>query len=538
MIKKLPEIAVLKQKNTWWYLASLLFLLIVLVPFIFLGLTVFSEQSKFWEHIAENLLKNYSYNTFSLLLLSAIFSILLAVPQAWLVSNFKFPLRRILNLGLVLPLTIPGYIMAFTYSGILDYTGWYGVTLRKLLGAEGAKSFYFDEKNLVFLALLLSFSLFPYVFISARIAFRLNAASFIEASKLLGLSKVNRFFKVVLPLARPAIAGGLFLVFMEILNDYGAAKYYGITTFTTGIFKAWFDFGDLAAAGYLSAILVVIVAVFMAVEKYFQGAIKVENSARNKPVMPEPLKGIKSLIALTICLIPFLLGFLLPFSQLLVWFIKNASYLFEQQFIKMVLNSAFLAGLSAIIILLFSIVILYAARVNKAGNFDPITRAASVGYAIPGAVIAIGAMASATFSQGFFSLFNIFLSGSVLLLILSYNSRFIAVGLNPLEDAFNKNSFSIHQAARLNGMGTLKTLFKIELPILKNAIASAAILVFIDVLKELPLTLILRPFNFDTLATKAFELANDELISQAAVPSILIIFAGFLPVFYLNKIAK
>lgn len=527
-----------RLRSKTWFFISLVALVLVLIPFVFLFITLFAEKAERWSHIAQYLLSDYFKNTFAIIGLSSVFALLLAVPQAWFVSAFNFKGKHFFSLALVLPITIPAYIMAFTYSGILDYTGIYGVLVRYMVEPETAQLFYFDEKNILFVSFMYALALSPYIFISAKIAFKFTGASYLEASELLGIHAFKRFFKIILPVAFPAIFGGLLLLIMEVLNDYGAVKYYGINTFTTGIFRAWFDFGDLASAGYLSVILLGIVLFFVAVEKFISGLTKIEQSGKHKAVVPKKSKGFFAFICVISCFIPFFLGFLVPLTQLLYWAVVSVPKVNLPDYGVMILNSfgvAFIAGLSIVVL---AIIFLYAERVNRGNKGTIITKLSALGYAIPGAVIAIGALSFAANTQAFFSMINVFLSGSFVLIVLAYVSRFMAVGINPIEDAFAKNSINLHYAGRLMGMSSLATLFRIEMPLLRNAIASGAILVFIDVLKELPLTLILRPFNFDSLATKAFELANDELIAQAAIPSVCIIFVSIIPVLILNKIAK
>jgi iron(III) transport system permease protein len=350
----------------------------------------------------------------------------------------------------------------------------------------------------------------------------------------------------MLPLARPAFIGGLVLVLMEVLNDYGAAKYYGINTFTTGIFRAWFSLEEPETAIYLSAILVAIIFVLISLEKWQRKRIGYFNSVKNhQKVQREHLTGSTKIFFFTIVFIPVLFGFILPVLQLIYWAFLTFKEVFTLNFVSLSLQSLGIALLAAFSTVLMALCILFVSKWNRLALLKPIVKISVLGYAIPGAVIAIGILIPAIFLDKWFIAFfkNIFdlkigfiLNGTLMALVYAYMVRFLAVAYGSIEASSLKLGASLSEASKLLGSGHIATFRKIEFPLLKPAIFSAFILVFVDVMKELPLTLILKPYAVNTLAVKAYEYASDELIAEAALPSLCIILVGILPVIFLNRL--
>jgi iron(III) transport system permease protein len=490
------------------------------------------------------LLPDYLVNSAYLVLGTTILSLLWGVPSAWFVSVYSFKGRKLLEWLLILPLTIPTYIMAFTYAGILDYAGPIQTLLRKSFNLNLAAKL--DILNLPGAIFVLSLALFPYVYVTCRAAFLTRFQSLIEVSRMLGVSASSTFFKVILPVSRPAIIAGLTLVIMEVLNDYGAVKYYGVRTFTTGIFRSWFSYEDQQGAIYLSALLLVVVFLALGIEYWQRGKSRYNpGSANERPPQRRTVKGFKGTAILVVCCLPAILGFILPLLQLMYWSYISLGSVSFPQIGPMVLNSFTLALSAALGCVLVAVILLFALQIRPGRWLRNGSKFATMGYAVPGAVIAIGVLVAflwidKSIIQWLQTLLGInpglLLTGSILGLIFAYVVRFLAVAYGPVESGFTRLGRPLYEVGQVLGAKPWRHLIRINIPLLKGVMLSAGLLVFVDVLKELPLTLILRPFNFNTLATRAFELASDELVAAAATPSLIIILTGLLPIIFLNRL--
>jgi len=539
---------ILKKNYFWWNKwtgYSLLILLLVATPLFTIFLKLFDSPGGSWSHIANNLLMGYFQNTILLLLGVAIMTFLLGVSTAWLVSNYEFPGRKYFEWLLILPLGFPGYIMAYTYVGILDYTGPIQVFFRNTFDMQ-VRGSLIDIMNLPGAVFILSITLFPYVFLITRSSFLQQSKTLQEASFLLGANRFKTFFKVALPMARPAIVAGIALASMEVLNDYGTVKYFGVNTFTTGIFRAWFSMGDSSTAIYLAAILMVFVFVILYLESLQRGnrQYSAVNGIQKPTARVHPTLG-KKIFYTSICTSIFLISFLFPFLQLVNWVSLTYTKVVNQDFFLLIFRSFGLAAVSGIFIVILSIVLLYALRLSPFKWVKNITKIATLGYAIPGAVIAVGVMIPfiAMDKWVYGNLFSsqvagLFFSGTLFALVFAYIVRFMAVGYNPVEAGFQKIGIHVNEASRLLGARSTRTLLKIDLPLIKTSLVSGILLVFVDVLKELPLTLILRPFNYQTLATKAFDMATNEMIAESANAALIIILTGIIPIIFLNRLIK
>ncbi len=497
-----------------------------------------------WGHLTQYLLPDYLINSAYLVVGTTILSLLWGVPTAWFVSVYSFKGRKLLEWLLILPLTIPTYIMAFTYAGIFDYAGPIQTVLRNRFNLNLAAEL--DILNLPGAIFVLSLALFPYVYVTCRAAFLTRFQSLIEVSRMLGVSASRTFFKVILPVSRPAIIAGLTLVVMEVLNDYGAVKYYGVRTFTTGIFRSWFSYEDQQGAIYLSALLLMVVFLALGLEYWQRGKSRYNpGSANERPPQRTKLTGAKGSGILVLCAIPAVLGFVLPLLQLIYWsYISLESFSFPH-IGSMILNSFSLAFSAALGCVIVAILLLFALQMRPGPWLRNGSKFATMGYAVPGAVIAIGVLVAflwldKSIIRWFQSLVGLnpglLLTGSVLGLTFAYIVRFLAVAYGPLESGFTRLGRPLYEAGQVLGASSWRHLININMPLLKGVMLSAGLLVFVDVLKELPLTLILRPFNFNTLATRAFELASDELVAAAATPSLIIILTGLLPIIFLNRL--
>ncbi len=542
----LPQGANLRKHLTFWTAAAVVLTVAVTAPLVYILIHLFSSDWETWRHLASTVLWEYSKNTLILVLGVGALTFIIGVSTAWLTSVFEFPGSRFFAWALILPLAIPGYIMAHIYAGVFDFTSPIQTFLRELFSTSDGQVFYIDVMHIEIIVVILALALYPYVYLITRISFSKQSATLLEAARLHGKSSWNIFRRVALPLARPAIFAGLALVLMEVLNDYGAVKYFGVPTFTTGIFRAWLSLGDKNAAVSLAAVLLVFVIAVLALEKSQRGRLRFDKGSLQPRVFAKvQLKGVRAGLAFAVCAIPVTLGFILPVLQLGLWAGETAGRVVNADFFLLTLNSFLLASGASIVCLVAAILIVYAARLNQTHFMRSMTKISALGYSIPGAVIAIGVMAPfgkidqfvISWTENYFGFSTgLLLSGTIFALMFAYLVRFLAVSLNPVSSGFANTCNNVDEASRSLGVSPLKTLFKIDLPILKGAIFGAMLLVFVDVLKELPLTLILRPFNFDTLAVKAFELASDELVAESANASLVIILTGLAPVIMLNRL--
>ena len=515
---------------------------LIALPVISIAVKLFSGPGETWGHIVENLLLDYIGNSLFLIFVCGFMVVVLGVSSSWLVARFEFPYRKQLEWLLILPLAIPSYIVAYSYAGILDYGG----SLELIMRFFGLSAVRIDIMNKMGLAFVLGISLFPYVYVSSRAFFLNQANNLLEASKMLGVGEIKSFFKLILPLARPAVVAGLILVLMEVLNDYGAAKYFGVNTFTTGIFRSWFSLAEPETAVYLSALLIVIVFGLILLEKFQRRKIRFSSSKGNSQQIHRKTvsKKLQLVIFLSV-LLPVLLGFIIPVVQLIYWSVLTYENVFTSSFLIIAFQSFGIALLTAIITVIIAILLIYFSNWSRISSLKNIAKLGIFGYAIPGAVVAIGIMIPTIFIDKWLIntmdyLFQIqpglIITGTLIALIYAYVVRFLAVAFNPIESTALKVSASIPDSSRILGVGNIKTFFKIDFPLIKTGILSAFILVFMDVLKELPLTLILKPFQVNTLAVKAYEYASDEMVMESAIPSLFIIVTVMLPVIFLNRL--
>lgn len=537
----------LKSQSLSWKFWTILIVLLICLPFGALFIELFQPLSDdLFERLVSKQLLELSLNTVFLTVGVGLLTLLLGVTSAWCVSFFDFPGRKYFEWLLLIPLAIPPYIAAITYSGIFDYVGPIQSYLRNTFGEKISNALYLDIMNIWMLMFILSMVLYPYVYMLTRASFLRQSGSVLEVARLSGKSMASNFFKIILPLSRPAIAGAVGLVIMEVLNDYGAMKYFGVSTYATAICKLWTSSYNLTAAARLSVGLVFFVLLFILLEWVFRGRKKFDDSAsKYKPITRTKLIGMNKTLAFIACAIPLLFGFIFPVLQLFSWAYKSVTSFFSPESWTMIWNSFKLSASSTLIIVLGAIIVVYSARLNKDRFSATLSKLAVFGYAVPGTIIAIGLLIVMSGINNFIVNSEIFPSydpGEWLMiwlvvgLMLGYLIRFIAVSSNSISSGFLKVSKNIDEVSRSLGASPLKTLILIDFPILKASILGAAILVFVEMLKELPITIVLRPFNFDTLATKSFELAINEQIVESAIPSLLIIMMGLIPIFLLNRV--
>jgi|TARA_B100001758_G_scaffold99319_1_gene84885 iron(III) transport system permease protein len=514
-------------------LSTILLSLIVILPIIALIFSIINVDTSNFNYLWNNLLLDYSLDTIYLVLITSLFSLIFGVLPAWFISTTNFKGKNLYDILLYLPLAIPAYIMAFTYSDVLSYTGPIQSFARKYL-PEFADILNQDYLQIEVLGIIMALSLYPYIYTACRLSFSLVGANYIDLSRSLGLSTTKTFFKIVIPLSRVSIFSGLFLVIMEVLNEYGAVKYFGVNTFTSGIFRSWYSMQDVQTASLLAVLLFFVVVLFFVIERFFNSRFKFNYQPNTKRYKSENPSDIKKIILHLICLVPIFLGFLIP----ILFIIGNVIYEFERidfsNLFSLTANTLLVSGIASVIIILIAVYFQFLKRIikNKAMTF--FNEAISLTYALPGAVIGLSLIIMFTT----FPFKSEILIGSFSLLIYAYVMRYMAVGISPLKSSFEKHPSSYDDTATNLGMGPFKLFKSIHLPINKSAIAIAFLITFVDIIKELPITLILRPFNFDTLSVQTYEYAIEEMIPKSSIYSLTIVMLGTILLIFLKKIVN
>ncbi|OUR67013.1 iron ABC transporter permease [Marinomonas sp. 42_23_T18] len=531
-------------RPNWLMLISVAVALLLSLPVMVILTNVATGQANVWQHLIDTVLADYISSSLILMLGVGLGSLLLGVPTAWLTSVCRFPGHKWLAWALLLPLAVPAYIIAYTYTGLLDFAGPVQSLIRETTGLSYGEYWFFEVRSITGAIVMLSLVLYPYVYLMSRAAFLEQSANTLEVSRSLGYSHTKSFFKLALPLARPAIVAGVTLALMETLADYGTVKYFGVTSFTTGIMRTFNGFGDAAAASQLASVLLLFVTCLILMERYSRRRISYHASgirkASNRKIELNKKQGI---IAFCVCFLPVFLGFIVPAIQLLYWAAFSAESI-DASFIKLAWNSLYLAALAAIIAVVLALILAYASRLNKRKAVQASVTVAGLGYALPGTIIAIGIIIPfawldhqiiAWVKETFEVRLGLVLSGTLFALLFAYTVRFMAVSLGSIQAGLGKITPSLDAAGRSLGYKPLDVLRKIHIPLMKSSVLTALLIVFVDVLKELPATLILRPFNFNTLAVRAFELASDERLADAAPASLMIVLVGLAPVILLSR---
>jgi len=515
------------------------------LPLLAVLANVGRESGGVWAHLASTVLADYVANTVLLVLGVAAGTAIGGVAAAWLVTMCRFPGSRILEWALVLPLAVPAYVLAYAYTDLLQVSGPVQTWLRAAMGWT-VRDYWFPEiRSLAGAAMVMTFTLYPYVYLLARAAFLEQSVCALEVGRMLGCGPWRNFFRVALPLARPAIAGGVALALMETLADFGTVQYFGVTTFTTGIYRTWYGMNNPVAAAQLAACLMLFVLIVLVLERAARGRAQVHHSsARYRPLPSRRLAGWRAALAFAVCLTPILLGFLIPAGALLRLIAIDDSGLDADRMLALAGNSFLLAGTVAAAAVPLALLVAYARRLSPSPATAAAARVSGLGYALPGSVIAVGVLlaiaavdhALAAAIEGVTGVpVGLLLSGTIVAVVYGLVVRYLAAALNPIEASLQKIRPSMDQAARALGVAPGRMLLRVHAPMMAGSIGTAALLVFVDTLKELPATMILRPFNFDTLAVQAAQLAADERLAEAAVPSLTILLVGILPVLLLTR---
>jgi iron(III) transport system permease protein len=514
------------------------------LPILAVLASLLEPAGETWRHLAATVLPRYVGNTAALLVLVAMGVISIGVVSAWLIATYRFPGARLLEWALMMPLAMPAYVMAYAYTDWLQFTGPVQGALRAATGWQ-AREYWFPEiRSLPGAAVVLSFALYPYVYLIARTAFRDLSRSAIESGRLAGLSAWGSFWRVALPLARPALAAGTSLALMETLADFGTVSYFALEVFTTGIFKAWFSMGDAAAAAQLSSMLLGFVLVVLVLERASRGRAAYHSPAPAKRTPPVRLRGIAAALASLACTAPVLFGFVLPAGILAQLALADPEARWGARLLALMGNSFVISGVTAAAAVGIALVLAYVARISKSRAAGAANRVAALGYAMPGAVIAVGVLVplgrldnwlAALLEDAFGVKAGLLLTGTLAALVYACLVRFLAVALQTTEAGLARVTPSMEDAARSLGASPAATLARVHAPLVAPSLAAAMLLVFVDVMKELPATFALRPFNFDTLAIEAYNLAKDERLAEAAVPSLVIVLVGLVPLVALTR---
>ena len=512
-----------------WYISSLFVTLIVALPIITVFLSFFENTSDYFLLLKNTFLLKYIANSTILLAGVLLLSAFFGITAAYLVSFFNFPGVNFFKWALILSFAVPAYIYAYSLTAFFENYGTAFTILTNIFGAYEYNKYIPKFDGISGSIVSMSFSLYAYVYVLTRASFYYQSQNLIEVGKNLGFSSKESLFKIILPSARPAIIAGLSLVAMECLSDFGTVSFFSISTLTTGIYNAWISFDDLNTANQLSFILLAFILVLFLIENYSRGDAKYHQPTRGFKSIPKiDLRGSKSFFSLIFCSLLFFFSFVFPLSQMFYWTIKFPKYLQDINLITLNLNTLILVLISTSVLIFFSFLTNYGNRISKSKLLNYLSLFSISGYAIPGIILAVAlitffASLSDVFSSfGFFSIKSFFI-GSIFGLVLAYFVRFFSLSFNGIKSGYLKINKSMDDSAYLLGYSKYKTFSKIHLPYLKNSIFLIGVLIAIEIIKELPITLILRPFNFETFATKAYGYAAQDLLEAAALPSLFLI---------------
>ena len=524
---------------SFWKVLTPLVFLVFLSPVVIVLFSLFGEYSENWNHLYNFVLIDYITNSLILVTGVSLITLFIGTGTAWLITNFNFHGKRFFEWALILPLAIPPYILAYTFTGLFDSYGTLNNLSRDLFQLGDGVNIFPNVRNIYGAVVVFSFTLYPYVYLVSRSAFINQSRSMLESGRMLGLSQFGIFYKLSLPLIRPAMIGGVMLVVMETLSDFGAVEHFAVQTFTTGIFRTWYGMGDLNTAMQLASMLLIFVGVFLFIERKSRKQAAFTNASNFRPIQIDQLSGAYSVLAFIACLMPILIGFLLPISELLVWAINYNLSFFNEKFIKTAMNTVYLSIAAAILCSTLALLINFSIRLNKSRFLNILNSFLSIGYAVPGLILAVGIVQLMTFlDRNLFLSSNFILTGSLIGLILAYIIKSYALSNSTFESGMENISPRIDDSARVLKSTGWNLLGRIHFPLLKTSFLTSILLVTSEVVKELPATLILRPFNFDTLAVSTYIYAAEERMFEAAAPSIAIIIVGLIPIIILTKMIR
>jgi iron(III) transport system permease protein len=533
--------------NLGWSAAAIMLSLVALAPIIAIAAIAFQPSGDTWPHLIANVLPGALRRTLGLMAGVGVLTLVIGTGTAWLVTMYRFPGRRFFQWLLLLPLAIPTYIIAYAYLEMLDYSGSLQTALRATFGWHSAKDYWFpDIRSLWGAILVMSAVLYPYVYITARASFIAQSVCVLEVSRTLGRNAAETFWQVALPLARPALAAGVALALMETLNDIGAVEFFGVRTLTVAVYDTWLDRNSLAGAAQIACVMLIFVAGLLLAERALRAKRRFHHTTGKYRDLPEDtLSGARGALASLACALPILFGFVLPSLALMHDAARHIAAGLEPEFWKSALNSLMLAGAAAVLCVGFAVVLAYARRQTRSQLIQMASVVPAISYAVPGTVLAIGLLIPLAgldnaVDGAMRSLFGIstglLLSGTAFAIVLAYTIRFLAASLGAVEAGLSKISRNIDAAGRTLGATVSEMLFRVHLPLLRPALGAAALIVFVDSMKELPATLLLRPFNFDTLSTQVFTLVSLYRYEEAGLSALSIVAVSMAPVLLLHGI--
>ncbi|MDP7167094.1 MAG: iron ABC transporter permease [Nitrospinota bacterium] len=528
-----------------WTIGTVFFAAVIAAPILTVLILAVSSSGDIWNHLASTVLPRYIRTTLGLMAGAGAGTAVIGVASAWLVTLCRFPGRRVFEWALLLPMAMPAYVVAYVYTDILEYAGPVQELLRQVFGWSSGRDYWFPEiRSLGGAAAMMTLVLYPYVYLLARIAFLQQSACVLEASRTLGLGPWRSFFSVALPLARPSIVIGVSLVLMESLNDFGTVDFFSVETLTAGIYDVWLNMNNTAGAAQLATVSLAFVLALIGAEKWSRRSQRFyTTSSKYRPLPNYRLKGSRAAIAFAVCLLPVAFGFLVPAGVLLNYAARFYEESLSANFLTYAGNSLMLSSISAALAALLGLFMAYGVRINGSPLLVAASRLASIGYAVPGAVLAVGVMiplarADAAIDGLMRNLFGIparlLLSGTIVAVTYGYLVRFLTLSYGTAESSLAKITPNMDDASRTLGMSPGRTLRRVHFPLIRGSVLAAAILVFVDCMKELPMTIILRPFNYGTLATQVHQFASDELLEESALGALAIVAAGILPVIILS----
>jgi iron(III) transport system permease protein len=514
----------------------------VALPLVVVVGALLYPTTSVWSHLAETVLLTYIINTLGLMVLVAILAASIGIGAAWLTAHYRFVGSDWLSVGLMLPLAAPAYVVGYVYADLLDVTGPLQTFVRDWAGLQLGDYYFPAIRSLPGASLVIALVLYPYIYLLAKTSFENQSGALYESARVLGASPRRLFWRVALPVARPAIMGGLALVLMETIADYGVVEHFGVPTFTTGIFRTWYAMGEHDAALKLAGCLFLFVAVLVLLEQSARRGERFNPLSRNAPANKVQLRGLAGIAAMALCIAPVLVGFIVPVGCLVVLAVGQGDPTLGRGFYSYGINSAVVGVIAAGVCALVALLLSYAERIRRDRWLSVGARLATLGYALPGMVLAVGVLLPLTLIDRSLAgsltdllgrPVGLLLTGSMFALVFVYVARFLTVAYNSTQTGMAQLHPQLDAVARTLGSRPLGVLRRIHMPLLRPAVLSGLLLVFIDVVKELPATLILRPFNFETLATRVYRLASDERLAEASTAALIIVALSLLPTIWL-----
>ena len=525
---------------SYWNTLPAGLLIIFITPIVIVISSLFGGFSENWFHLTDYVLFNYIKSSFFLVLGVSVIVVSIGSITAWIITKYDFLGKKVFEWALILPLAIPPYILAYTFTGLFDPYGDANNLARLILGVDNNFVLFPNVRNIYGAIIVFGFTLYPYVYLVSRSAMINQSKTLQESARVLGLSQFQVFYKLSLPLIRPALLGGLMLVIMETLSDFGAVEHFSVQTFTTGIFRTWYGLYDLQTAMQLASLLLLIVGVFYLLERNNRGEqIYSSKNSTFSPNIEQKLTGLKSSLAFLICFTPIFIGFLVPIIKLGMWAYEVNVEFFNSKFISTSFNTLVLSLVTGLICASLALLINFSTRYKPHRAINKLSSLLSMGYAVPGLILAVGIVQLFVYlDSSFLSSIDLVLTGSIFGLILAYLIKSYALANSSIESGYERINNNLDDSSKLLGIIGWRMLSKVHFPLLKTSIFTSILLVMSEVVKELPATLILRPFNFETLAVSTYIYASEERMIQAATPALAIVLTGLIPILFLSKMIR